>query len=190
MSWSRLGRDRLLIVVPTVIGVLGLVTGLVLAFVVPRVISDDWSQEAKAASAAAEDFVVAFNTYDAAELDDYRERVAGLVTEPLQEVISANLDEAEELLVQDQRSSGGVSVRSIGITELDEDSATAIVVFTVSLRGGEGQPVVAGSRTFVELARSGSAWKVNDYTEIPLASAEAGAPEDTTPAPETEEVTP
>lgn len=178
---TRLSKDRLLIVVPVVIGVLGLVTGLVLAFVVPRVVSDDWSQDAKAASAAAEDFVVTFNTYDAAELDDYRERVDGLVTDSLQEAIGTNLDEAEPTMVQSQQTSSGVSVRSIGVTELDADSATAVVVFTFTLGSEGGQPTAVGARTFVELTKDGSDWKVNDYTEIPIASAAVSAPDATTP---------
>lgn len=168
-------------------GLLGLVAGVVMAFVLPAVGSDGWSKEAKSAEAVANDFVTSFNTYDATDLDAYRARVGELVTEEFDQTFLAQLDEAEEGLVAQQVSFGDVVVTSTGVTQQDADSAAVVVTFTFVVDSASTDPTTVASRVMVDLARSGSDWIVSDLAEIPQVEASIGTTPGgggTTPAPE------
>lgn len=169
------------------VGLLGLVAGVVMAFVLPAVGSDGWSKDAKSAETVASDFVTSFNTYDAADLDDYRSRVGELVTDEFEKTFLDQLAEAEAGLVASQVSFSGVSVTSTGVTQMDADSAAVVVTFTFVVDSATTDPTTVASRVIVDLARSGESWVASDLSEIPQVEASIGAPTDgsaATPSPE------
>lgn len=169
------------------LGVLGLVVGAVMAFVLPAVGSDGWSKDAKAAESVASEFVTTFNTYAANELDDYRARIGDLVTDEFDETFLAQLAEAEPGLVESEVSFSGVSVSSTGLTQMDADSATVVVTFTFVVDSATTEPATVASRVLVDLSRSGASWVVSDLAEIPQVEASVGAPTGgPTPAPSPE----
>lgn len=169
------------------VGLLGLVAGIVMAFVLPAVGSDGWSKEAKSAESTASEFVTSFNTYSAADLDDYRDRVGELVTDEFEQTFLDQLAEAEPGLVSSEVSFGSVVVTSTGVTQMDADSAAVVVTFTFVVDSSATDPATVASRVIVDLARSGSSWVASDLAEIPQVEASIGAPEagsTPTPAPE------
>lgn len=169
------------------LGVLGLVAGVVMAFVLPAVGSDGWSKDAKSAESIASDFVTSFNTYDSTELDDYRARVGELVTDEFEQTFLDQLDEAEAGLVASQVSFSGVVITSTGVTQMDADSAAVVVTFTFVVDSATTDPSTVASRVIVDLARSGSSWVASDLAEIPQVEASVDAPADgsaVTPSPE------
>ncbi|WP_229051900.1 hypothetical protein [Aeromicrobium sp. Leaf350] len=185
-GWGALLRARW----PYVVGVLGLVAGLVMALVLPAVAGDGWSKDAKAAEAAASEFVTTYNTYDPTSLDDYRTRIAGLVTDEFDEVFTDSLDASEQSIIDAQLSFGGVSVTSVGATQVTDDTVNVVVVFQFTATSPSTQPITVGGRVILELTRSGDAWLVSDLSEIQSVQAGSGAPADgSTPVP-TPEVTP
>ncbi|MCK5891361.1 MAG: hypothetical protein P1U38_06950 [Aeromicrobium sp.] len=172
------------------LGLLGLVAGVVMAFVLPAVGSDGWSADAKSAESVASDFVTSFNTYSADDLDDYRARVGELVTDEFEQTFLDQLDEAEEGLVASQVSFSGVVVTSTGVTQMDADSAAVVVTFTFVVDTAATDPSTVASRVIVDLARSGSSWVASDLAEIPQVEASVGAPTDGSGATPSPEVTP
>lgn len=169
------------------IGLLGLVAGVVMAFVLPAVGSDGWSKDAKSAESVAGDFVTSFNTYSAADLDDYRTRVGELVTDEFEQTFLDQLAEAEPGLVSSEVSFSGVVVTSTGVTQMDADSAAVVVTFTFVVDSAATDPSTVASRVIVDMTRSGSSWVASDLAEIPQVEASVGAPSDgatATPGPE------
>lgn len=171
------------------LGLLGLVAGVVMAFVLPAVGSDGWSADAKSAESVASDFVTSFNTYSADDLDDYRARVGELVTDEFEQTFLDQLAEAEAGLVTSQVSFSGVSVTSTGVTQMDADSAAVVVTFTFVVDSATTDPATVASRVIVDLVRSGDSWIASDLAEIPQVEASVGAPTEGTATP-TPEATP
>ncbi|GAA1753526.1 hypothetical protein [Aeromicrobium alkaliterrae] len=186
---ARAGRLRANL--PYLVGAIGVVAGIVMAFVVPAVADDGWSADAKAAEAAAREFVTTYNTYEPDTLDEYRTRVAGLVTDEFDEVFTDSLDASEQGIIDAQISFGAVSVTSVGTTQVEGDTLDVVVTFTFTASAPDSDPISVASRVVVEVTRSsGDTWLVSDLSEIQQVQANTGAPADgTTPAP-TPEPTP
>ncbi len=186
---GRVSRALTWRALPWTIGVVGVVAGVVMALGVPvlGLGTDDWSKDAKAAEAAATDFVVTFNTYSADALDDYRSRVSGLVTDDFNEVFLQQLADAEANLTASQVAFSDVVVTSKGLVQRDGDTASVVVTFTLAVDSATTEPVTLASRVIVDVTKSGSTWLASDMTEIAPVDASAtdpGATPSPTPTPE------
>ncbi|MEG9226912.1 hypothetical protein [Aeromicrobium sp. Sec7.5] len=181
MTSARATGRSTKVTVAYVVGLLGLVAGVVMAFVLPAVGSDGWSKDAKSAESVATDFVTSFNTYTADDLDDYRTRVGELVTDEFEETFLDQLAEAEPGLISSDVSFSSVVVTSAGVTTMDADSAAVVVTFTFVVDSAATEPATVASRVIVDLARSGSSWIASDLAEIPQVEASVGAPTEGAP---------
>ncbi len=187
-------RGRVGTRLPYVLGVLGVVAGIVMAFVLPAVGSDGWSEDAKSAESAASGFVTTCFTIDPADPDAGTAALEDLVTDAFTNScfdLIAPGDEEKAALAQAQITFGNVNVTSTGVTQIDGDSANVAVSFSFSGASPQAAaPAPLAARGIVALVKEGDDWKVADYSDIVQVEAVIGAPTDgTTPAP-TPEATP
>ena len=158
--------------------VLGLVLALVGAVVLPRVAGGDDDQAARNQVASrANDFAVAYNTYDVKDLADYQKRLKGLLTPAYDKQFVEITNAVFNALETKQQKSGDAKVRGVAIDSIDDDSATAIVAVDASITNTDNAAAVMRYfRWKVSFTRTKGEWLVSNFESV--ASVEA----QTTPA--------
>lgn len=185
---------------PLVIRVLaGLVTlGVVLALVgwlvLPRIGGDDESDTARnQVVSRANDFAVAYNTYDVADLPDYQKRLKGLLTTDYDKQFVEITNAVFSALETKQQKSGDAKVLGVAVDSIDDDSATAIVAVDASITNTDNEAAVPRRfRWKVSFTRTKGEWLVSNFESVASVDAQASpAPSDpsadapTSPAPTT-----
>lgn len=158
---------------------LGVVLALVGGLVLPRLGGDDDdSAERNQVTARANDFAVAYNTYDVADLADYQKRLKGLLTPAYDKQFVEITNAVFGALETKQQKSGSAKVLAVGIDSLDDDSATAIVAVDASITNTDNTAAVERRfRWKVSFTKAKGDWLVSNFESVASVDAEA------TPAP-------
>ncbi|MET0930250.1 MAG: hypothetical protein ABWX74_12060 [Aeromicrobium sp.] len=173
---------------------LGVVLALVGWLVLPRIGgSDDDVAERNQVTARANDFAVAYNTYDVADIADYQKRLKGLLTPAYDKQFVEITNAVFGALETKQQKSGSATVQGVAIDSIDDDSATAIVAVDASITNTDNQAAVERRfRWKVSFTRTKGEWLVSNFESVASVDAQATAvPGDpsaaapTTPAPTT-----
>ncbi|MFT4298606.1 MAG: hypothetical protein QM597_03075 [Aeromicrobium sp.] len=153
-----------------VLGALGVIAGLVMAFVVPAVSDDGWSKDAKAAEAVANQFLETCYEVDPADPDATKKALDPLVTESFTATcldLLAPTDEEKNALGSAQLVFGNVVVNSAATTQLDGDSANVLVAFSFTATTAQSASIAPlAARGIVHLSKTDGTWRVNDFSEI------------------------
>ncbi|MDO9378212.1 MAG: hypothetical protein Q7T56_05120 [Nocardioidaceae bacterium] len=186
-EWPDRPRAVRLLVAVAVLGVLLAAAGLLAPRLQAR--ADDQSERA-AATAAATQFVVDINTYDASKVQEYQERVDPLLTGAYRKEFDALTTQAFTLLAAQKVVSDDAQVTGTAVDTIDGDSATVLVAANSAVTTAEQTtPAERPLRWRVELRLSGGEWKVARYDSVASQGAEgqAAVPQDgasgSTPAP-------
>lgn len=197
MAWT--GRRRFVRVLAGLFG-LGIVLALVGTLVLPA-IGDDGGEAAQRSQVVsrANDFAVAYNTYDVADLADYQKRLKGLLTPAYDKQFVEITNAVFGALETKQQKSGDAKVVGVAVDSIDDDSATAIVAVDASITNTDN--VAAVDRRFrwkVTFSKSKGEWLVSNFESVasvdaqatpvpgdPAASADPSGVAPTTPGPTT-----
>lgn len=170
---------RLVIGVLAGVIVVGLIVGLAGVLLPGRISYPDGSTKAsrEAAVAVANDFAVTYNTYDVAELEDYQDRVGGLLTEDYRTEFTQITDSIFEAIAETDQSSGDAQVRQIAVQSMDDDTAELLVAVDADLTNTDNEGIVPRTmRWIVFMARVDGEWKVDRFESIATLQAETGEP--------------
>ncbi len=159
-----------LVVVGVLLGVAGLV--------VPRAFAgDDEEASRQDLVTAANDFATAYNTYDVAELEDYQQRMAGLLTKDYREQFDQVTEAIFGTLASRKQRSSDPEVLAVAIDSFDPDSAEVLVAVDASVSNTDQKAAVRRHfRWKVAFLRQDGAWKVDDFESIAAMTAETGQP--------------
>lgn len=142
--------------------------------------SDDTSQRNEV-MARANDFAVAYNTYDVADLAGYQKRLKGLLTPKYNEQFVEVTNAIFSALADRKQTSGNAKVLGTAIESIDDDSAVAIVAVDASITNTDTKAAVLRNfRWKISFSKSGGDWLVASFESVASVEAEAGQP---TPVP-------
>ncbi|MET0822260.1 MAG: hypothetical protein ABWY58_14950 [Aeromicrobium sp.] len=163
---------------------LGLVLALVGALVLPRLDGGDDDQAARNQVASrANDFAVAYNTYDVKNLADYQKRLKGLLTPAYDKQFVEITNAVFSALETKQQKSGDAKVQGVAIDSIDDDSATAIVAVDASITNTDNAAAVMRYfRWKVSFTKTKGEWLVSNFESVASVDARA-TPEPTTATP-------
>ena len=174
--WS--GARRVIGVLAT-LTVLGLVVGLAGLFGPARVSYPDGSTKStrEAAISAANDFAVAYNTYDVAKLDDYQKRVGSMLTDSYRKEFDKITDSIFTALTVKKQTSGDAKVLQIAVDTIDSDSADLLVAVDAQLKNTDNENAVPRNmRWQVSLVLEDGKWKIDKFESVSALQAETAAP--------------
>ena len=171
---ARAVPTRLLVVLTTiglVLGALGwgytLVSG-------PR---DEFRAERRAAITRADDFAVAFITFDLAKKAEYQSRVRNLVTPRYYSRFAKTTDALFTALKKSRvrMVSGNVNVLSVAVESIDQDSAVVLLAINSSVTvGEETTPASRPVNGTVTLTKVKGKWLVARFDTGPVTKATLG----------------
>jgi Mce-associated membrane protein len=164
--------------------VVGVVLALVGWLVLPIGGDDSDTAARNQVTARANDFAVAYNTYDVADIDDYQKRLKGLLTpaydKQFVEITNAVFD---ALKTKDQKS-GGAKVLGVALDSIDKDSAEAIVAVDASITNTDNKAAVLRHfRWKVSFQKAKGEWLVDKFESVAPVSAQTADPTTPTPTP-------
>lgn len=172
--------SRKLVTALIAVALVGLIVGAV-GLIVPSAsgLSDGSStKDRRAVTSTTADFASAMNTYDVADLDDYRQRTSSLLTPSYKK----EFEEATQLLEavkQKEQVSKDANVLSSAVQTIDSDSAIVLVavdtVITNTNTDSE-DPIPRRFRWKVSLVKDGEVWKVDNNESIAALEAETTDP--------------
>jgi Mce-associated membrane protein len=188
---------------PLVVGILAALTalGVALALVgwllLPRLDDADTKSSGETAArnqvvARANDFAVAYNTYDVANLADYQARLKGLLTPSYDKQFVKITDAVFGALKTKEQKSGDAKVLGVAIDMIDDDSAVAIVAVDASITNTDNKAAVERRfRWKVSFSKTKGEWLVSNFESVASVDAQAtevpadpsATPAPTTPAP-------
>lgn len=159
----------------TAAGVALAVIGLCLVVFGDRIAGASEPAAAKQVVAVSNDFAVAYNTYDVADVEDYKSRLDGLLTDEYREQAFGVIDAIFGALEEKQQVSGDAEVLSTAVATLDEDSAQTLVAVDATIRNSDTEDagVQRHFRWKLNLVKEGDGWKVENFESV--ASVEASA---------------
>jgi Mce-associated membrane protein len=162
---------------------LGLVLALVGALVLPRVGGgDDDQADRNQVVSRANDFAVAYNTYDVADLADYQARLKGLLTPEYDRQFVEITNAVFGALETKQQKSGDAKVQGVAIDTFDDDSATAIVAVDASITNTDNAAAVKRFfRWKVTFSKTEGEWLVSNFESVASVDAQS-TPVPTDPA--------
>ena len=163
--------------------VLGVVLGLA-GVLAPRLASgDDETTERQQIVRRATDFAVTYNTYDVADVADYQSRVKGLLTSDYDKEFVQVTDAIFKALGDKKQKSGDVDVLAVGVDDLDDDSATALVAVDAAISNTDNKAAVQRHfRWQLTFARVDGTWLIDGFESVAALTAEAGSPDAKAPA--------
>lgn len=118
-----------------------------------------------AVTALTDDFLRTYNTYDVSKIEDYQDRMRPLLTDRYFGQFTEVTDSLFKALEQRQQTSGNVKVLTIGLSALDDDSATALAAVDSEVTAGATEAVRRPMRWKVDLVKQDGTWKV-DNSEV------------------------
>ncbi len=183
------GRRRALLV-----GGVALWGAAMLAIAVLSFVRADHLESARddrqAAASVAGQFASATMSYDHRDLEGSLQAVTDLATAEYAETYQNAFFEELQPVVDELRARGRVHVRDVFISDLSDDTATAVVSFDAVIRSTIGTRRLAGSYVRIDLKKQGGSWKADDLTFLattqegldPAGGAGAGTTATTSPA--------
>lgn len=178
---------------PVVVRVLALLTavgvalGLIGWLVLPHIGSDgdDDTAVRNQVVSRANDFAVAYNTYDVADLADYQSRLKGLLTPGYDKQFVEITKAVFGALETKKQTSGDAKVLGVAVDSIDDDSASAIVAVDASITNTDNAAAVERRfRWKITFSKTKGEWLVSNFESV--ASVEAAAtpvPGAATPSP-------
>jgi Mce-associated membrane protein len=154
---------------------LGIVLALAGWLVLPRLSGDDDdAAERNQVTSRANDFAVAYNTYDVADLADYQKRLKGLLTPAYDKQFVEITDAVFGALETKEQKSGDAKVLGVAIDTIDDDSATAIVAVDASITNTDNEAAVERRfRWKVSFAKTKDEWLVSSFESVASVDAQA-----------------
>lgn len=142
---------------------------------------DDDAAERHQVVSRANDFAVAYNTYDVADLADYQKRLKGLLTPTYNEQFVEITEAVFGALETKQQTSGDAKVLAVAIDSIDDDSATAIVAVDASISNTDNEAAVERRfRWKITFSKTKGEWLVSNFESVASVEAQAspvpGAP--------------
>jgi hypothetical protein len=114
--------------------------------------------------AVGEQFCLRMDSVDASDVDGYKKRVAELLTTKQKAKFISGFAEFEKLAV-DKSLKGTGTVLASGVSDLDQDSATVLVVHDSSVKTSAGT-TERHYRWTVSLRKVHGDWLVDDFTPV------------------------
>jgi Mce-associated membrane protein len=183
-DWSSRPRVIRLLVVATSLGVLlGAVGGILL------IVGHDSGKHSDAAdrnqvTSRANDFAVAYNTYDVASLADYQKRLKGLLAPAYDKQFVQVTTAVFQALKDKKQKSGDAKVLGVAVDSLDKDSAETIVAVDASITNTDNAAAVLRHfRWKVSFTKTKGEWLVSNFESVAPVAAQAADPS-ASPSPE------
>ena len=165
--------------------VLGVVLGATGLFVKASADGDGNTADRNQVIARANDFAIAYNTYDVADLADYQKRLKGLLTPTYDAQFVEVTDAIFGALKDKKQISGEAKVLGAAVESIDDDSAVAIVAVDAAISNTDNTAAVPRHfRWKVSFTKSKGEWLVSDFESVASVEASVGTP---TPSPGTQE---
>jgi len=118
----------------------------------------------RAAASVAGRFASATMSYDHRDLEGSLAAVTDLASQDYAETYQNAFFEELQPVVDELRARGRVHVRDVYVSEIGDDTATAVVSFDAVIRSTIGTRRLTGSYVRVDLVKEGGAWKADDLT--------------------------
>lgn len=170
-----------------VAAVVGLVLSAVGGFLLIRDSSGDSSEDTarNQVTSRANDFAVAYNTYDVVDLADYQKRLKGLLTPEYNTQFVGVTDAVFKALEEKEQKSGGAKVLAVAVDSIDKDSAVAIVAVDAKISNTDNKAeVLRHFRWRLSFAKTKGEWLISNFESVASVGAEATPAPTTTPAPD------
>lgn len=170
MSTPASKRTRRALAVMIVLGVLMAAGGLLLGSTANA--GQGQAADRNQVVAKANDFAIAYNTYDVSNLADYQERIVGLLTPKYNEQFVEVTDAIFGALEDKKQRSGDAKLVGAAIESIGDDSASVIVAVDAAITNTDTK--VAVPRHFrwkLSFTKSDDRWLVSNFESV--ASAEA-----------------
>lgn len=160
------------------VAAVGVALALVGWLVLPWGGGDGDASERNQVTTRANDFAVAYNTYDVADLPDYQKRLEGLLTPAYDKQFVEITNAVFGALETKQQKSGDAKVLGVAIDSIDNDSATAIVAVDASITNTDNAAAVERRfRWKVSFTKTKGEWLVSNFESVASVDAQ------TTPVP-------
>jgi hypothetical protein len=117
-----------------------------------------------AAVALAEQFCLRMDAIDGSDVDGYKKRVAQLLTTKQKAKFTSQFAEFEKVGV-DKSLKGEGTILSSGVADIDQDSATVLVVHDSTVKATSGT-TERHYRWTVSLRKVHGSWLVDDFTPV------------------------
>lgn len=166
---------------PLVIRILAGITtlGVVLALVGVLVLSnggggDDDAAARNQVTSRANDFAVAYNTYDVADLADYQKRLKRLLTPAYDKQFVQITNAVFGALKDKKQKSGDAKVLGVAIESMGQKSAAAIVAVDASITNTDNTAAVDRHfRWKVSFTKTKGQWLVSNFESVASVDAQA-----------------
>lgn len=172
-----------------VVGVLGLVlavVGGVLWAIPSQAGATQEDADSRQVLSRVNDFAVAYNTYDVADVEDYQQRVTGLLTDDYAaEFVKITTALFEAIQDKKQQSTDAV-VKDVAVQNIDDDSALVLAVVDAQVTNTDNDGAVLRQfRWAVNLQKVDGEWLVSQFESVAAQPADAPepGPDATTPTP-------
>jgi Mce-associated membrane protein len=171
-SWSARPRAISILLGLTAVGVVLVLVGWLL---LPSLGGDDDDTAARnQVTARANDFAVAYNTYDVAKVDDYQKRLKGLLTPKYDKQFVQITNAVFDALETKDQKSGDAKVLGVAIDSIDKDSAETIVAVDASITNTDNKAAVLRHfRWKVSFVKSKGEWLVDKFESVAPVEAQA-----------------
>ncbi|MEV7397470.1 hypothetical protein [Aeromicrobium sp. NPDC092404] len=172
---ERSSRSRViaLLVVVTALGVVLSVVGGILLVKDPSG-GDGDTKDRNAVISRANDFAVANNTYDVVELEDYQQRLKGLLTPKYNDQFVKITDAVFKALESKKQKSGDAKVLGTAVQTIDKDSAVAIVAVDAKITNTDAAAAVLRHfRWKLSLTKTKGEWLVAGFESVAASDAVA-----------------
>jgi Mce-associated membrane protein len=170
-----------LLVVATAFGVVLAVVGGVLWALGPSDGAGD-SSDRNEVTSRANDFAVAYNTYDVVDLAGYQKRLKGLLTPSYDKQFVEVTNAVFKALEAKKQKSGGAKVLGVAVDSIDQDSAKAIVAVDAKITNTDNQAeVLRHFRWKLSFAKTKGEWLISNFESVASVEAQATPVPSTTP---------
>lgn len=133
----------------------------------------------------ANDFAVAYNTYDVASLPDYQKRLKGLLTPKYDKQFVQVTNAIFKALETKKQRSGGAKVVGVAVDSIDKDSAETLVAVDAKISNTDNAAeVLRHFRWKVSFTKSKGEWLVSKFESVAPVDAKATSAPTATPTPE------
>ncbi len=179
---SRISRPLL---VAIALGLALAVVGAVMFLVPQRDAGAAQGSQDSAIVARATAFATEYNTYDADDLEDYQQRLSGILTKEFAATNAETTKGFFPVLREKKQTSADPKVKQVAIESQDADSAKVLVVVDATVKNTD----IDGSelrqfRWELSLQKEGGSWKVDAFESVAAQPATGGeAPAVPTPTP-------
>lgn len=131
---------------------------------------DELAADRSEAISVAQSFMVQWNSFDAAGLDDYRERVSALMSTKFRTEFETQFGDVARVVESTEMTSSGTVLKT-GLASLDDDSAQVLVIADAAVETTSD----ARQRHFrwaIDLVKVDGSWVVDSWDAVQQPSTE------------------